>query len=134
MKYGFSHENLPVAITAKGTLILTENFHYIDKRGIKHEVNKGFEFDGASIPKFFWRLITHPFSSKIVRPAMLHDFGYRFGNRTKDKEDSMFKEMMEFENRLPIWKQKAIYQAVDKFGQSSWDKNRANDENLATYN
>jgi len=120
----FSHENLPVEITKNDTLILLEDFFYIDKNGKKHEVEKGFEFDGASIHKFFWRIITHPFSSKIVRSACLHDKGYRSGRLPKEETDDLFKETMEVEDRLSNWKQYSVYKAVDCCGEEAWDKHR----------
>jgi hypothetical protein len=32
-----------------------------------------FIFDGASIPKFFWRLVGHPYQPRFVVPALVHD-------------------------------------------------------------
>jgi len=123
----FSHESLPVEITPNDTLILLEEFWYIDKMGKKHCVKKGFEFDGASIHKFFWRLLTHPFSSKIVRSACLHDNGYKNGEIPKEENDDLFYETMEYEDRLPEWKQYSIYKAVDCCGNKAWENHRKND-------
>lgn len=36
-------------------------------------IPKGFIFDGASIPRFFWRIVGHPFHPKRVIAALVHD-------------------------------------------------------------
>jgi len=44
--------------------------------GILFGAPTGFVCDGASIPRFFWRLIGHPLQEPIVRAAILHDAAY----------------------------------------------------------
>ena len=124
---GFSHKRLPVEITEKNTLILLEDICYTDKKGNIHQAKKGFEFDGASIHRFFWRIITHPFSAKIVLPALFHDNDYKNGVRSKETSDNMFKESMEVDDKLPKWKQAVVYLAVDCCGDKAWKNHRKND-------
>lgn len=41
------------------------------------EVGRGFVTDGASVPAFFWPLVSHPMAPSSLRPAILHDFQCR---------------------------------------------------------
>lgn len=127
MKPGFSHKSLPVEITERNTLILLEDVYYVDKKGNTHMAEKGFEFDGASIHRFFWRIITHPFSAKIVLPALFHDNKYKHGFLPKKESDDLFDECMEVDNKLPKWKQRVVYWAVDCCGDKAWENHRKND-------
>ena len=40
-------------------------------------VPAGFRSDGASVPRFFWRLVVPPGDALALRAAILHDFIYR---------------------------------------------------------
>lgn len=37
-------------------------------------IMKGFTWDGASIPRFFWRLVGGPFVPQYWRASLVHDF------------------------------------------------------------
>ncbi len=37
-------------------------------------VPKGYQTDGASIPRFLWEEIGHPFSPKFITAAIVHDW------------------------------------------------------------
>lgn len=39
-------------------------------------IREGFSFDGASIPRAFWRLIGHPFQMPLLVAATCHDALY----------------------------------------------------------
>ena len=52
---------------------LSETQRYEDRYGVIHEVEKDFQFDGASIPREFWWLIGHPLEAEFVHAAGLHD-------------------------------------------------------------
>ena len=45
--------------------------------GVVVVIPAGFIFDGASIPKIFWFIIS-PVGSLLL-PGLIHDFGYRYG-------------------------------------------------------
>ena len=38
-------------------------------------IPEGFEFDGASVPRFFWRIVS-PFQPWVIRAACGHDYLY----------------------------------------------------------
>jgi len=53
---------------------LVEDFDYEMSTGIWVRIIRGFEFDGASIPKIFW-IVLSPTGLLLV-PGLLHDFAY----------------------------------------------------------
>jgi hypothetical protein len=58
-------------------------------------VPKGFESDGCSMPRFFWRLFGHPFDMQYLREAILHDWLYKTQIFDRKTADRLFKEEME---------------------------------------
>ena len=52
---------------------LYESFSYTTLAGQKHVAPAGFIFDGASIPRFFWRTIGPPLTGKHRYAAIIHD-------------------------------------------------------------
>ncbi len=77
-------------------------------------VPQGFISDGASIPRFFWRLIGSPWSGKYGRAAVVHDFMCFSKEFTRKQADIVFYESMK-ELGVPYWKRKIMYFAV-RFG------------------
>jgi hypothetical protein len=43
--------------------------------GIKVTIIRGFEFDGASVPRIFWFVLSP--TGLLLIPGLLHDFAYR---------------------------------------------------------
>ena len=58
------------------------------------EVPAGFVFDGASVPRFFWRVVSTPFQPKVMRAACIHDYLYRNHIVEKDVADEKFKSVL----------------------------------------
>ena len=69
----------PVAIWRWLTTIrkwrLVEDFHYEMSYGVEVTIIRGFEFDGASIPRIFWMILSP--TGLLLIPGLLHDFAYR---------------------------------------------------------
>ncbi len=72
-------------------IILNELLIYYDPRTdklITAPVN--FITDGASIPKILWSVVGHPFSKKIRKAAIIHDYIYgnllKYGYNRKDAD------------------------------------------------
>lgn len=79
------------------------------------EIPAGFATDGASIPRFFWRLIGHPFESDYVDIFVSHDYDYATGRRSrKAADDAMLAALKE--RGMSWWKRTLIYTAVRMFG------------------
>jgi len=102
----FSSEFISVDILEDNILRLREDFSYG-----KYTAKKGFLFNGASIPKFFWRFVGHPFSSKYVRSAVIHDILCESEVIPREDTDKLFKEMLK-KDRVEGWKVPLMYRAV----------------------
>ncbi len=81
-------------------------------------IPKGFVTDGASIPKWLWPIVGHPFA-EFRQAAVVHDFLYRTHIRTKNDSDKIFLEAMEV-LEVKKWKRDIMYWAVSTFGEKSW--------------
>ena len=92
-----------------------EAFIY-EYKGKKYAVHAGFEFDGASIPKALWGLLS-PVGLLLI-PGLLHDYGYRYNGiysldenntpvwdetiSTQSAWDELFKDIGNEVNNIPI--------------------------------
>lgn len=64
---------------------LVENWHFTLSNGIEIVLPKDFIFDGASIPRLFWFLLS-PVGLLLI-PALIHDYGYRYDQLWKKDEN-----------------------------------------------
>lgn len=55
---------------------LVENWYFVLEDGVRIVINKGFIFDGASIPRSLWALLS-PVGLLLI-PGLIHDYGYKF--------------------------------------------------------
>ena len=85
-------------------------------KGKKYAVHAGFEFDGASIPKALWGLLS-PVGLLLI-PGLIHDYGYRYNGiysldennnsvwdetiSTQSAWDELFKGIANEVNNIPI--------------------------------
>jgi hypothetical protein len=84
-------------------------------------VPAGFESDGASLPRFFWRLLGHPFNMLYLREAILHDFFYRTQIYPRKIADKLFFELLK--KKMPV-RSFFIYGALRIFGWIAWNHNK----------
>ncbi len=52
---------------------LCKEFSYIHPNTIRYVVENGYETDGASIPRFLWSVVGHPFDVHYLNAAVIHD-------------------------------------------------------------
>ncbi len=92
-----------------------------DWRGKRISVPEGFESDGASVPRFFWRWVFPPGDTRALRAAFAHDWVYRTHPEswTKPEADQMFRELLIADGIAPCRARRA-YWGVKFFGASSW--------------
>ena len=93
---------------------------FTDTGGYIWSAKPGMIFDGASIPRIFWRLIGCPYCGKYRRAAVLHDAYYGLSSHhTRKSVDKMFLEAMRSDG--VSWLQsRAMYYAVRLFGEFAW--------------
>ena len=65
-------------------------------------IPKGFVFDGASIPRLLWGLLSP--TGLLLIPGLIHDFGYRYDYLWRLRSDGK------------------VEKAYCRFGQKRWDK------------
>lgn len=70
--------------------VLTAPLTYFTDSGEEVTAPKGFWTDGASVPRFLWRL--YPPFGEYFRAAVIHDFMYYRGAFVRSKCDAIFKE------------------------------------------
>ncbi len=90
--------------------------------GVKVKVPRGFSSDGASMPRFFWRLIGHPFQMDYLKEAVCHDWLYRTQKAARSFADLYFSALLR--PKLSFWRRWSIYLALRLFGWIAWRINR----------
>lgn len=105
-------------------------------------IPKDFEFDGPSIPRIFWFILS-PVGLLLI-PGLVHDYGYRFDclwmvkdgqltdelkNMDRDYWDLLFKEVGEKVNGLSLvdW---IAWKALVFGGTGAWKKHRDNPQKM----
>ena len=83
------------------------------------QVNPGFDFDGASIPKALWSAVGSPMTGGYQRAGCLHDALYASEWFARDVCDKLFLEAMESDGVSWI-KRNLMYNAVRAFGWTVW--------------
>ena len=114
----FSADYVNMRMLPNGKAMLLSDFSYENEK-IKVTAKAGFIFDGASTPRFFWRVIGHPFSYRLLRPALIHDICYATECFERTYSDDLFSEMLEFAEVDDI-KEDVMYLAVRVGGDNVW--------------
>ena len=95
---------------------LREDLHYKDLT-----VPAGFSSDGASVPRFFWRIVFPPGDQGAIRAAFLHDWIYRThpAGWSREAADGLFLNVL-LEDCVPKSSAYLAYWGVRLFGESAW--------------
>lgn len=117
---------------------VAENWEYtLPTDGARIVIHGGFRFDGASIPRFLWAILS-PTGLLLVQ-GLIHDYGYRYGqlwevqdngtvrpyaaNASKAEWDRLFRQTGGDVNGMTVVNF-AAWLAVYLGGWSAWRKNR----------
>ena len=104
-----------------GNWIVLESFDYhiwFKESWKTINIPKGFVFNGASIPRFFWFFFT-PMDSDSIIASCIHDYLYSEKIFTRQRSDEIYYEIM-WICRTPKWKKVAQYLALRGFGWVGW--------------
>ena len=82
-------------------------------------VPKGMITDGASIPRFLWRICGSPFDSPRIVAAIIHDHLYSTHHRDRKTADIIYRDM-QLSLGIPAWKAYIEYWALRRFGKAAW--------------
>ena len=85
-------------------------------------VPAGFRSDGASVPRFFWRLVFPPGDVHALAGAFLHDFVYRTHPTgwTRQEADRVFREVITADG-VPPFRACLAWIGVRLFGWKAWE-------------
>ena len=116
---------------------VVENWHYKLNDDVELVVPKGFQFDGASIPRPFWAILSP--TGLLLIPGLLHDYAYMYDqlwqvgprgetipyqkNAGKDSWDILFKNVGKEVNGFFLINAIA-WLAVAIGGSEAWNKHR----------
>lgn len=104
----------------------------INGQTLVFHIPKGFEWNGASIPKVFQALIGDPMDVQFLLASLVHDYLYHIGC-DRDIADQLFYMLLRKENGkfdIPAWKEQAMYAAVRVGGQAFYATRRMPDWTL----
>lgn len=102
----------------------------------------GFIFDGASIPRVLWPVMSP--TGILFLPGLFHDFAYRYNcymtseyklihqKQGRDFFDGNFKKMSEWINDVPT-AEYSSWAALRAFGWIAWNNARKNGETVKVY-
>lgn len=99
------------------TFILLDTFLFKDPNGFEWSTPKGWEVDGASIPKFAWSIVGGPLSGKYLHASIIHDRYCDTKERTAHDTHRNFYYGMKA-NGVSDIKANIMYWAVRTFGPS----------------
>lgn len=89
--------------------------------GYRITIDKGFDFDGASIPKWLWSIYGSPLNGNYVVASLIHDGLYASQKVSKSVSDKIFLDIMKQSN-VGYVKRTSMYLAVKMFGGIAWKK------------
>lgn len=87
--------------------------------GYRITIDKGFDFDGASIPKWLWSIYGSPLNGNYVVASLIHDGLYASQKVSKSVSDKIFLDIMKQSN-VGYVKRTSMYLAVTLFGGKDW--------------
>lgn len=84
-----------------------------------------FKSDGASVPRFFWRLVFPSCDTKALRAALAHDYIYRCQPKgwSREAADNMFYDLL-IADGISKFRAELAYLGVHWFGGKAWRENR----------
>ncbi len=96
--------------------------HTVTSCGWRISVPAGTLTDGASIPRFLWRLCGHPLEVPRVYAALVHDYLYGGGGAlemTRKDADKIYRDLLK-RYGFGAFKAGVEYHAIRMFGGGHW--------------
>jgi len=86
-------------------------------------VPEGFVSDGASVPRFFWRLLSPPIDPITLGPSIIHDWLYINAKKyhLTRKECDRWYYIALYRNGYPLWKCDLTYLGIRLLGWRHWE-------------
>ena len=108
----------------KGGMWELENDWSLFYRGEIYHIPAGFKTDGASIPRFLWRVCGTPLDAPRVYAAIVHDWLYSGGDvkASRADADAIYRDL-QIALGVPRFKACVEWAALRWFGGSHWYEN-----------
>ena len=120
-------KTLDLKIVNENLFILSKD-KTVESLGYSVTVKKGFDFDGASIPKWLWSIYGSPLNGDYVVASLIHDGLYASQKLSKKLSDKIFLDVMK-QSKVGYIKRTSMYLAVKLFGAKDWkEANEYKDE------
>lgn len=130
---------LPISTLGETKAVLAEDWHIAEVCGFTFTCPAGTTTDGASIPRFLWRLCGHPLMAPRVYAALLHDWLYSGApvadtrvasawpiDITRKEADVCYYALLRHFG-IPAWVAAIEYYALRLFGASHYRKKMVDD-------
>lgn len=92
-------------------------FDHIKEEVYTFTIPKGYCYDGATIPKFFWRVIGSSTDNSFLIPALIHDVlceNHHYVNNDREFSSKVFDALLEVAE-VPPFKRFLMKNSVDFF-------------------
>lgn len=134
MKFGGIEMPVYQGWDADGRHIVRERFEVTgvldDGRVFEIAVDVDFVFDGASIPRWLWRVCGHPLSIPRVAAALAHDWLYAAQVCDRELADDIYRAICR-QVGIGGFAAGVEYYALRWFGGSAWKEKTENDMKFA---
>lgn len=113
---------LPISTLGETEAVLMEDWHIDRVCGQRFDIDAGATTDGASIPRFLWRVCGHPLEAPRVYAATLHDYLYRHGwemGVSRAQADECYRALLRHFG-VAAWRANIEYYALRMFGASNY--------------
>lgn len=124
-------KTLDLKIVNENLFILSKD-KTVESLGYSVTVKKGFDFDGASIPKWLWSIYGSPLNGDYVVASLIHDGLYASQKLSKNLSDKIFLDVMK-QSKVGYIKRTSMYLAVKMFGGKDWKKANEYKDEYANY-
>ena len=124
-------KTLELEIINENLFILSKD-KVVESLGYSITVKKGFDFDGASIPKWLWSIYGSPLNGNYVVASLIHDGLYASQKVSKKVSDKIFLDIMKQSN-VGYIKRTSMYLAVKLFGGKDWKEEKKKKNEYTNY-
>ena len=111
-------KTLELEIVNENLFLLSKDIT-VESLGYSVTVKKGFDFDGASIPKLFWSIIGSPLNGNYVVASLIHDGLYAGEILDRKVCDDIFLDLMK-QYKVSYVRRYTMYWAVRLGGGKVW--------------
>lgn len=104
----------------------------VESLGYSITVKKGFDFDGASIPKWLWSIYGSPLNGNYVAASLIHDGLYASQKVSKIVSDKIFLDVMK-QSDVGYIKRTSMYLVVKLLGGKNWKESSKYKDEYTNY-